>query len=44
MSEYKVDSIKDGMQEFFVEFNGTKYSKNHQFYYPYFDSLSLQFR
>lgn len=28
MSDYKVEMINDGMQEFFVEFHGPKESKN----------------
>jgi ubiquitin-conjugating enzyme E2 D/E/ubiquitin-conjugating enzyme E2 H len=27
MSDYKVETINDGMQEFYVEFNGPKDSK-----------------
>lgn len=32
MSDYKVEMINDGMQEFFVEFHGPKESKS---WYPY---------
>jgi hypothetical protein len=36
MSDYKVEMINDGMQEFYVEFNGPKESKQSKSSVPIF--------
>ena len=39
MSDYKVEMINDGMQEFYVDFHGPKESKSfltHIFFFSFF--------